>query len=301
MPASRRKTKVLRTRRVRGLAGIPERPHAAHKGDFGRVLIVAGSPGMTGAAALAGESALRAGAGMALVACPEGCNPILEVKLTSCMTRPLPQTKAGTISKRAIKEILALQETWPVLAIGCGISTHRECRDLVLGVLPKWKGPLVVDADGLTHVATRTEVLEECHEDIVLTPHPGEFARLSGKSIRSIQGRRSEAAAEFAAAHKVVTVLKGSGTVVTDGERVYVNGTGNPGMATAGSGDVLTGIIGGLLGQGVAPFEASALGVHLHGLAGDIAARDVGEVSLVAEDLVTYLPRAVQRHQRRKR
>lgn len=301
MAAGRKKTgRAKRLRTVRALKVLPRRPRGAHKVDFGRVLIVASSPGMTGAATLAAEATLRAGAGMVLVGCPKGLNPILEVKLTASMTLPLPQTREGTIRRRARREILALSETWNTLAVGPGLSTHPETQDLVLSVLPKWKGEIVVDADALNHVATDPTVLLRCHDRLVITPHPGEFSRLTGTPKSEIQKDRARRAAAFSREFGVITVLKGRGTVVTDGERVYTNRTGNPGMATAGSGDVLTGVIAGLLGQGMDAFDAACLGVHLHGRAGDLGAKDVGEISLTAEDILAYLPAAIRRHGQRK-
>ena len=302
MPTGRRRVeKGPRLRTVRALATLPKRRKDAHKADFGKVLLVAASPGMTGAAALAAEATLRAGAGMVLVGCPKGLNPILEVKLTACMTRPLPETRQGTLRRRAGREILALSDAWQTLAVGPGLSTHPETRDLVLTVLPKWRGKIVVDADALNHVATETDVLRRCHHEVILTPHPGEFSRLTGEPTDRIQKDRRGSAAAFARKFGVITVLKGEGTVVTDGKRVFVNGTGNPGMATAGSGDVLTGVLAGLLAQGLDPFAAACLGVHLHGLAGDLAARQIGEVSMTAGEILDSLPAAIQKHQRRGR
>ena len=298
MAAGRKKTKEKGPRSVRAVPRIPRRPRGAHKTDFGRLLLVAGSPGMTGAATLAASGAIRAGAGLVLVGCPKGVNDILEVKLTSCMTQPLPETREGTLRRRAGRDILALSEKWETLAVGPGLSTHTQTRDLVLYILPRWKGAIVVDADGLNHLATDIGVLRRCHDRIVLTPHPSEFSRLSAIPTGRVQKDRAGDAVRFAQHHGVVTVLKGQGTVVTDGERVYTNRTGNPGMATAGSGDVLTGVIAAWLAQGLGPFEAAQLGVYLHGLAGDLAAKAVGEVSLTAEDLLEYLPDAVRKHQR---
>ena len=301
MPAGRRKKRERSPRRVRSVPALPRRPRDSHKGDYGRVLIVAGSPGMTGAATLAGKSALRAGAGLVLVACPAGLNTILEVKLTSCMTRPMPETREGTLRRRAARDILALSDTWNTLAIGPGLSNHPETCALVLSVLPRWKGAMVVDADALSHIATDVSVLGRCHERMILTPHPGEFSRLTGLEPSVIQDDRSGTAARFAREHQAVIVLKGHRTVVTDGERAYTNQSGNPGMATAGSGDVLTGSIGALLGQGMVPFDAARLGVHLHGIAGDLAARSLGEVSVTAEDILDHLPAAIRKHTRKRK
>lgn len=301
MPKGRRKTKGGRLRQVRALPRLPRRRKDAHKADFGRVLVVGSSPGMTGAAALAADAALRAGAGMVLVGCPKSLNPILEAKLTACMTRPLPETRQGTLRRRAGREILALSVTWETLAIGPGLSTHPETRDLVLSVLPNWSGGAVVDADALNHIATLPAILHRCDAPIVLTPHPGEFSRLSGLSVAEVQKDRSGTAVAFAKEYGVITVLKGHGTVVTDGGRIYTNRTGNPGMATAGSGDVLTGAIAGLMAQGFEPFDAARLGVYLHGLAGDLAAGEVGEASVTAEEILASLPGAIRKHERKRK
>ncbi|MCZ6691803.1 MAG: NAD(P)H-hydrate dehydratase [Planctomycetota bacterium] len=299
MPAGKKRGgRARRLRIVRSLPALPRRAEDAHKVDFGRVLLIAGSPGMTGAATFAAEATLRSGAGLVLVGCPKTLNPILEVKLTACMTLPLPETRQGTLRRRAARDILALSEKWTTLAIGPGLSTHPETRDLVLNVLPKWKGEIVVDADALNHCATDLEVLRRCHDRVVLTPHPGEFSRLTGLSTKDIQKDRAGTASRFAREHRVVLVLKGSGTVVSDGERIFTNRSGNPGMATAGSGDVLTGMIAAMLGQGLEPFAAASLAVALHGKAGDLAAKEVGQVSMTAEDLLDSIPAAIRNHGR---
>lgn len=279
--------------KVQMLPQLPARQPGQHKGDFGRALIIAGSRGMAGAAALAGEAALRAGAGLVTVATTESVYPILAAKVTCCTTHPLPETAAGTVSHRALNEIREIAADFNVLAIGPGLGrdegTWRLVRELVAGI----EQPMVVDADGLNALSGATVALKRAKGARILTPHPGEMARLlSGITTADIQHARAETAARFAEIYRVVLVLKGHDTVVSDGEQLYTNTTGNPGMATGGAGDVLTGVIAGLAAQGLSPFDAAVLGVHVHGLAGDLAAAALGETSLIASDLLDALPTA---------
>jgi NAD(P)H-hydrate epimerase len=274
---------------------LPTRPSAAHKGTFGRVLIVAGSRGMTGAACLAGEASLRAGAGLVTVAVPETLHDIVEVKLTEVMTTPLPDTGKGCLSKEARQDILSLLEDKDVLAIGPGLSTDPVVTALVRDLLPSIRVPCVLDADALNALAGAGELLREVQAPVIITPHPGEMARLIGVSTREIQADRLAATSTAALNWNVVVLLKGARTVVADPSgAIYINPTGNPGMATAGSGDVLTGTIAALVGQGLEPSRAAAAGAYLHGLAGDLAAREKGMMGLVAGDLVLALPEAVR-------
>jgi len=279
--------------KVQMLPQLPARQPDQNKGDFGRALIIAGSRGMAGAAALAGDAALRAGAGLVTIATPESVYPILAAKVTCCTTHPLPETEAGTLSHSGLPEIRALAADFNVLAIGPGLGrdegTWRLVRELVTGI----EQPMIVDADGLNALSSATVALKRAKGARILTPHPGEMARLlSGITTADIQHARAETAARFAEIYRVVLVLKGHGTVVSDGERLYTNTSGNPGMATGGTGDVLTGVIAGLIAQGLAPFDAAVLGVHVHGLAGDLAAAALGETSLIASDLLDALPAA---------
>lgn len=274
---------------------LPARPSGAHKGTFGRVLIVAGSRGMTGAACLAGEAALRAGAGLVTVAVPETLHDIIEAKLTEVMTAPLPDNGKGCLSKEAGQAILSLLEDKDVLAIGPGLSTGPEVATLVRELLPSIRVPCVLDADALNALAGAGELLRKVQAPVIITPHPGEMARLTGVSIREIQGDRLTATSRAALDWNVLVLLKGARTVVADpGGAIYINPTGNPGMATAGSGDVLTGCIAALAGQGLDPSRAAAAGAYLHGLAGDLAAREKGMMGLVAGDLVLTLPEAIR-------
>jgi ADP-dependent NAD(P)H-hydrate dehydratase len=278
---------------VMQLPTLPPRPADSNKGTFGRVLVISGSRGMSGASILCGSAALRAGAGLVRVAVPMEIMPIVAGGNPCYMTAPLPQDEQGRFAGSAEAELLALAQANNVVAMGPGLGRSPTITALVSAVLSQVRGPMVLDADGLN--ALHTDRLRGRAGPLVMTPHPGEFSRLTGLDIPTIQSRRQELAARFAAEHGVVLVLKGQGTVVTDGRRVFVNTTGNPGMATAGSGDVLTGVIAALLAQRLDPFAAAQLGVHVHGLAGDLARDAGGEVGLIASDLVGYLPQAIRR------
>jgi len=279
--------------RATRLPVLPVRAREAHKGDFGHALIMAGSPGMTGAGCLAALAAQRAGAGLVTLAVPESLNAIVEAKLTSAMSLPLPEPGMPVLGLDAARLILDMAQRFRAVAVGPGLGRVAETREAVR-LLVRWLGcPAVIDADGLNALADDLEPLDKAPASRILTPHPGEMARLLGTGdTRRVQRDREGTAARFAREHGVVLALKGAGTVVTDGERVFVNPTGNPGMATGGTGDVLTGLTAGLLCQGLEPFEALQLAVFVHGLAGDMAARDVGELSMTAEDLLERVPEA---------
>jgi len=274
------------------LPEIKPRPSESHKGSFGSLLVIAGSRGYTGAAALASMAALRAGAGLVTLACPDSVNDILEVKLTEVITRPVRGDGGGTLAAGALDQLLAMREKFDALAVGPGLGLNDETRAVVRGVLSGCPKPVTVDADGLNALVGDLDVLSKVEGPVVLTPHPGEMSRLTGVASAEIVANPERTANDFAAEHGVVVALKKHATVVADGTRVFVNDTGNPGMATAGSGDVLTGVIGALLAQGLSAFEAAALAVHLHGWAGDLARDAKGEVSLIASDLLDYLPAA---------
>jgi len=282
--------------RVNRLPGIPRRAPDAHKGQFGRVLIVAGSPGMTGAACMAALAAQRAGAGTVTLALPESLNPVAEVKLTSAMSRPLPEGEGGVIAEEAARRVLDWSGQFDIYAVGPGLGRRDETQRAVRRLVRAVGAPLVLDADGLNALAGSLEALDGAPGPRLLTPHPGEMARLVGlPDGRAVQGDREALAVEFARRHGVLVALKGAGTVVTDGERVFINPSGNPGMACGGMGDLLTGLAAGLLGQGLEPFEALQMAVFVHGLAGDMAARLKGELSLVPEDVLECLPEAFMR------
>ncbi|MGD0920304.1 MAG: NAD(P)H-hydrate dehydratase [Terriglobia bacterium] len=269
----------------------------AHKGDFGHVLILAGSIGKTGAAAMAAKAALRAGAGLVTVATAKSALPIIASLGMEFMTEPLPETEAGTISLCALDygRLDQLVEGKSVLAVGPGIGAVPETAELVRAVVNRYEAPAVLDADGLNAFAGCMGALGAANRVRVLTPHPGEMARLTGQKTAEILAHRVDVAREFARKHEVILVLKGYRTLTAapDGQ-VWVNPTGNPGMASGGTGDVLTGLIAGLLAQYPARPETDVVtaAVYLHGLAGDIAARELGEISLIAGDLLDALPRA---------
>jgi NAD(P)H-hydrate epimerase len=276
----------------------PREPDA-HKGNFGHVLILAGSVGKTGAAALAAMAALRAGAGLVTVATAASALPIVASLGREYMTEPLPQTEAGTISLRAIEygRLDELLEGKSVLALGPGMGRVPETAELVRTLVNRRRLPVVLDADGLNAFAGCMDTFPHGGDlaDAVLTPHPGEMSRLTGLGTAEIQAHRVERAREFAQKHQVNLVLKGFRTLTAapDG-KVWVNPTGNPGMATGGTGDVLTGLIAGLVAQyRDRPLsEVAAAAVYLHGLAGDLAAKEMGQASLIAGDLIGALPRA---------
>jgi NAD(P)H-hydrate epimerase len=270
---------------------LPARPAESNKGTFGRVLVVAGSRGMSGAAILCASAALRGGAGLVYLAVPAEILPVVAVANPCYLTVPLPHDDQGRLAVGAREALLTLCRSNDVIALGPGLGRAEAVTELALAILAECQMPLVLDADGLNAIEGHTEALKNRAAPLILTPHPGEFARLVGTDIPNVQAHRQDLAVRFADEHGVIVALKGRGTVITDGRRVYTNTTGNPGMATGGTGDVLTGLIAALLGQGLEPFAATQLGVHLHGLAGDLARDEVGEVSLIASDLLTYLPR----------
>jgi len=265
----------------------------AHKGDFGKVCIIAGSIGMSGAAALAGRSALRAGAGLVRVATPKSVLPIVASIEPSFTTIALPEDNVGRISAKAINTILEAVSENDASAFGPGIGISGGLRSILETLLEQEGLRLIIDADGLNNLAGLKEWPAKLKAELILTPHPGEMKRLwSGLFRELLPSDRQQQAGQLAHHTKTVVALKGAGTVVTDGENVYINKTGNPGMATAGSGDVLTGAITALMGQGLSNFDAAVLGVYIHGLAGDIAAEKVGQVSLMTTDIIESLPDA---------
>lgn len=282
---------------VTHLPSLASRPADSNKGSFGRVLVVAGSRGMSGAAVLCASAALRSGSGLVQLAVPEGILPIVAGANPCYLTAPLPQDERGRLADRAEAELLALAQASDVVAVGPGLGRSPAIATLVTALLTKFAGPLVVDADGLNALPQHLHLLRPRTGPFILTPHPGEFARLVGSDVAGVQASRQDWASRFLAEHGGVLVLKGHGTIVTDGRRIYHNATGNPGMATGGTGDVLTGLIAALWGQGLLAFEAAQLGVHLHGWAGDLARDDLGEVSLIASDLLDYLPRVFRARQ----
>ncbi|RMH08096.1 MAG: NAD(P)H-hydrate dehydratase [Nitrospirae bacterium] len=280
---------------------LPIRPPSAHKGTCGHVGIIAGSPGKTGAAALAARAALRIGAGLVTVATPRGANAALEAKLLEVMTLPLPETSDHTLSEAALEPLKAFIKDRRAVAIGPGLTTHPETVTVVRHLLSSMTRPCVVDADALNALAGSLDLFGACASTPILTPHPGEMARLLGSpwTAPRVNADRLAVAAQFSQTHRVVLVLKGARTVIAhpDGQTAICP-TGNAGMATAGMGDVLTGILAGLLAQGLAPWDAARAGVYLHGLAGDLACQKYGAPSLLAGDLLDSLPHALCQLQR---
>ncbi len=275
---------------------LPARMADSHKGTFGRVFVLAGSQGMAGAAALASLAALRAGAGVVTLGVPRSLQDIMHLKLTEVMTRALPETESGSVSLQAQALLDGVLRNVEALAIGPGLSTHSETAQLVRNVIMTTSVPTVVDADGLNAIAQDPGTLRTSKAPIVLTPHPGEMGRLTGLPVQEIKRDRLGAALRASAQWGKVVVLKSARTIIADPSgRAYINPTGNPGMATAGSGDVLTGVVAGLLAQGLGPLEAAVLGVYAHGLAGDIAAARYGETGLIAGDVLDSVPEAFAR------
>jgi len=288
---------VIAAREVASLIG--PRPREANKGSFGHVLVVGGSIGKSGAAAMAGMSALRAGAGLSTVATPKSVLATVAGFHPEIMTEPCEETEAGTVSLRALEyaHMDNLVKGKTVLAIGPGISRHPETSEFVRTVVQKYPMSIVLDADGLNAFEGQTDKLNGRCRELVITPHPGEMARLTGLSTPEVQRDRIGIARKFAAEHELIVVLKGNRTLVAHpGGEVWVNTTGNPGMATGGTGDVLTGMVAGMIAQNPARvLEAVTGAAYLHGLAGDVAGESIGEQSLVATDLIRALPEAMRR------
>jgi len=280
---------------VREAPLLPPRRKDAHKGDFGRVLVVAGSVGMTGAAMFCCRAALRCGCGLVKLITPASLNHIFEVALPEVVTRCAPDAN-GIFKYEALKVVLGEAPQHQVLALGPGLSNTAAIRQLVCDILRRTEIPIVLDADGINAVAQQPQVLLDHRAPVVVTPHPGEMARLVSKTAKQVQENRQTIAVTFARAFGCVVALKGYRTVVTDGREVYTNTTGNSGMATAASGDVLTGVIASLIAQGMTALNAAVLGVYLHGLAGDIAAQRLTEYSVTASDILDSLPDAIAHH-----
>jgi NAD(P)H-hydrate epimerase len=268
---------------------LPDRDPRAHKGNFGKILLLCGSRGYTGAAALAAMGSLRSGAGLVYLAVPECIYEIEAVKLTEAIVLPLP-SRDGTYAVEAAQEVRALLATMDAVLIGPGMGQSEGALAVLEEVLDHFDGPIVVDADGLNLMATHKVLLRRRNGPTVLTPHEGEFKRLAP----DFQGDRLSSAVEFANEHGCILVLKGHETLITDSAVCYRNSTGNPGMAVGGSGDVLAGMIVSLLGQGIEPLQAAALGAWLHGAAGDLSAERLGQYAMLPTDLLEDLPRLMK-------
>jgi NAD(P)H-hydrate epimerase len=278
---------------VEQIPKLKPRAADAHKGDFGKVCIIGGSIGMSGAVALASRAALRAGAGLVRVAIPKSVLPIVASIEPSYTTIPLAEDSAGRISAKAINTILDAVGENDCLAFGPGIGISGALRSILETLLEQKQLRLLIDADGLNNLALIKDWPAKTKASLIVTPHPGEMKRLwAGLFREQLPPDRQDQAGKLAKRTNTIVVLKGAGTVVTDGQKIYINKTGNPGMATAGAGDVLTGVITALIGQGLSNFDAAVLGVHIHGSAGDIAAEKCGQVSLMATDIIESLPKA---------
>lgn len=283
---------------------LPPRHPNTHKGDYGRVLIIGGAPGMTGAAIMAGKAALRSGAGLAQVALPKSLNIAIESSSLEVMSFPLPETDENTIAPEALNVLANRWEWADVIAVGCGISRNERTQTFVRQLVAQVDKPMVIDADGLIALAGYSEILKRRKSLTVLTPHPGEMAALINTKAEAVQRDRLGTALKAAVEFNSIVVLKGARTITASPDgTIFINPTGNAGMATGGSGDVLTGMIASLLAQtfvrqSLIPNPQSLTGavaaaVFLHGLAGDIASWDKGEVALIAGDLIDHLPRAI--------
>ena len=277
---------------------LPERKPDGHKGDFGKLLLVAGSTGLAGAAALASRSAIRSGCGLVKLACPATTQPVLAVKLTEATTIPLPDVgKKGALALRSLGEIKKLMAEHDALVVGPGLGLHHETLELVRRLVISLDKPAILDADGITAFTGKAELIKNRQHDagLVLTPHPGEFARLTGKTVPADIHERIALAIQTARELNIVLVLKGSPTLVASSDgRCWLNPTGNSGMATGGSGDVLSGMIGSFLAQGLSALNAALCGVFIHGTAGDIAADLFTQRAMIAGDIVECLPKAFE-------
>ncbi len=284
-----------------------KRPSNTHKFDFGHVFVAGGSPGLTGAVCMAADSALRIGAGVVTVGVADELNCIFEVKLTEAMSYPLG-SENGRLGLKSAGSALNFikRRKVSVLTIGPGLSQSKATGQFVRKMLEGTDIPVVIDADAINVISKKTDILKKCRRPVIMTPHPGEFSRVIGRPVKYINEHRKKIARDFAFRYNLVLVLKGHRTIVTDGKTIYENKTGNPGMATAGCGDILTGIISGLVAQiqkygnisatHKALFESAKLGVLLHGLAGDLAVKDTSQSFLIARDIIDYLPKAIKKH-----
>jgi hydroxyethylthiazole kinase-like uncharacterized protein yjeF len=277
------------------LPSFEKRKRDAHKGTYGHLFIISGSLGKTGAATMAAKAALKMGAGLVTVGTPASCLPIVARSMAELMTEPLAETREKTISAEALPRALSLIRGKDALLVGPGISTQESTAEFLRKLIPKVNLPVVIDADGLNILSLRPESLSRLPKPAILTPHPGEFARLAGVSIGDVLANKLELAPAFARKYGLFLILKGYRTLVADPEgRVFINPTGNPGMATGGSGDVLSGMIASLLIQLKDPLQAAIAAVYVHGLSGDVAAQKIGEKALIAGDLIRFLPQALK-------
>ena len=269
------------------------RPDDSNKGTLGSLLCICGSYGMAGAAIMAGKAALRCGIGLLKIAVPKSIYPVCATNILESVYYPLEETSNGVISSKNTDFLLEMCEKSSAVVIGCGLSVCDDTKNLVQSVITNCEKPLVIDADALNCICNKPEILKNLKVPAIITPHPGEMARLLHSTPKTVNSNRENTAIDFAKKFGVVTVLKGAGTIIAspDGE-VYINHTGNSGMATGGSGDVLSGIIGSLLAQGASPINAAAAGVFLYGTIGDLAAEKLGKISMLPTDMIDMIPTA---------
>ena len=269
------------------------RPDDSNKGTLGSLLCICGSYGMAGAAIMAGKAALRCGIGLLKIAVPKSIYTVCATNILESVYYPLEETSNGVISSKNTDFLLEMCEKSSAVVIGCGLSVCDDTKNLVQSVITNCEKPLVIDADALNCICNKPEILKNLKAPAIITPHPGEMARLLHSTPKTVNSNRENTAIDFAKKFGVVTVLKGAGTIIAspDGE-VYINHTGNSGMATGGSGDVLSGIIGSLLAQGASPINAAAAGVFLHGTIGDLAAEKLGKISMLPTDMIDMIPTA---------
>lgn len=278
-------------------ARLLQRKAETHKGDYGHILILAGSARFSGAALLCAEAALRSGAGLVTLGMPKSINlALIKAKPREVMTLALAETKEGMLSGTAFSKISLMFKQIDVLIIGPGLGNSKSTYALIRKVINKCDHPMVIDADALNALSKNLKVLRNHKSEIVLTPHEKEFSRLFGLNIRGVQKNRKLIAQNYAKYYNTVIILKGHNSVVAGGRgKLYINKTGNPGMATAGSGDVLSGIVGAFLAQGLDAFSAAKYAAYIHGLAGDIAAKDKTQMGLIASDIINRIPDALKR------
>lgn len=270
-----------------------DRKKQTHKGNYGHVLIVAGSRCYTGAAHLCSRAAMRAGAGYVTLAFPETLQGVIGPGVREVVTLPLRSTTQQSICERALSQIAPVLKKADCLLVGCGMSRHRSTQAFIRSLIRRVSGPLVVDADGLNALAGHLDICNGLRHPVILTPHPGEMERLCGRRIDDAAVSRKKVAKDFALRYNITLILKGHRTLVCSSlGRFYENVTGNPGLATAGSGDVLSGIVAAFLGQGMEPFKAACRAVYIHGLAADLAVKDKTQPGMIASDIIDYLPKA---------
>ncbi len=271
---------------------LPYRPDDANKGTMGTLLNISGSFSMAGACILSSLSALRSGVGLQKIALPQSIYSIVAANVYEAVFVPVKDSSSGTVDNSSLDFLLDNAKHANSVLLGCGLGLSEDTISFVRDFVLACTAPLLIDADGINALSMNIDVLKQSKAQIVLTPHPKEMSRLCSLSVEEILTDRAGVAQKFAKEYNSVVVLKGKDTVVTDGERVYINPTGNSGMAKGGSGDVLSGVIASLMAQGVSRFEAACIGVYIHGLAGDLAATDLTKTAMLPRDIIDYLPRA---------